>query len=116
MSRTWYQTPPPDAIPNRLRQLERYNLVMVYLNSLLFSALFTIDTIPAFLVRAVFNGSGIIMVLGLVSLLVGNLAAGIQYPADRFSLFGSYYSTLLLLVLQLLFGVVIALVLAMRHL
>lgn len=54
---------------------ERLNLALIYINSLVFAGMFGAESVPAYLVKAVFNGSGIIMVTGLLSLIAGNLWA-----------------------------------------
>ncbi|CAN5141127.1 hypothetical protein BH09BAC1_BH09BAC1_27480 [soil metagenome] len=102
-----------DAIRSKELRYERLNMVLVYLNSMLFSALFTFESIPVFLVKAVFNGSGIIMMLGLLSLIIGNITAGFRFCNQRFPLLGSYYSSLILFGMQLIFmaGILIGLVL-----
>ncbi len=110
-----HRTEPSAALLGRQLLHELLNLALIYTNSLLFSALFSFDSIPVFLVRAVFNGSGIIMVLGLLSLIIGNIAAGIRHTDGQFAWFGGYYSNLLLMVLQVMFLVVIAVVLGMKY-
>jgi len=74
-------------------RFERYSLILAFTNALLFSALFPIDTLSAYLVRAVFNGSGIIMVTGLVSLIFGNLyALAVSQPSNR-TANGAYFAS-----------------------
>ncbi len=80
-------------------RFERYSLVLAFTNALLFSALFPIDTLSAYLVRAVFNGSGIIMVTGLVSLIFGNMYAFASQPSQK-SAKGAYFTSKVLFLIQ----------------
>ncbi len=88
-----------------IAKYEQRNLLLIYVNSLVFSALFTSDSIAAYLVKAVFNGSGIIMVTGLLSLLIGNAIAVFSHP-NATSVWGSYWSLKILLYMQ--YGLLIA--------
>ncbi len=81
-------------------RFERYSLVLAFTNALLFSALFPIDTLSAYLVRAVFNGSGIVMITGLASLLFGNLYAfAVSQPPQK-SAKGAYFTSKVLFLIQ----------------
>ncbi len=103
-----------DPLSQKALRYERLNLVLVYGNSLLFSGLFTFDSVPVFLVRAVFNGSGIIMVAGLLSLLVGNLAAYFKTQTNGFAPLGMYYASIGLFILQTILALAFIIILLMK--
>jgi hypothetical protein len=81
-------------------RFERYSMLLVYLNALLFSALFTSNTVSAYLVRAVFNGTGIAMVTGLASLLFGNLYAFAVGQPPQKAAKGAYFASKVLFLIQ----------------
>jgi hypothetical protein len=88
-------------------RFEKYSLILIYANSLLFSTLFTFDSIPAYLVSAVFNGSGIIMVSGLLSIFLGNLYAALSLPS-KVAIWGAYYASKALFLIQSILLLVLA--------
>lgn len=89
--------PLPSA--TQMVRYERWNLALIYANSLVFAGLFGAENIAAYLVKAVFNGSGIIMVAGLLSLVAGNLWAFFGYSKAIYQ-WGTYWSIKLLFYLQ----------------
>ena len=92
-------------------RFERYSMLLVYLNALLFSALFTSDTLSAYLVRAVFNGSGIVMITGLASLLFGNLYAfAVSQPPQKAAKGAYFASKVLFLIHGVLLMVLVVLI------
>lgn len=91
------------ALARKASQLDVANLLLAYVNSLLFSALFSFDTVWVFLVRGVFNGLGILMVIGLLSLIAGHLTAYFKPAAGG----ASQYTSMILLVLQTIFGAIV---------
>lgn len=84
-------------------QLDVANLALAYSNSLLFSALFSFDSVWVFLVRGVFNGLGILMVLGLLSVIVGQLITYFK-PSNGGA---SHYTNIVLLIWQAIFGAMV---------
>lgn len=110
-----HNVPPPAQQPPYGQYLDHSNLLLIYVNSLLFSGLFAADSIAVFLVRAVFNGLGIIMVLGLISLLAGNIIAGLRVQGPQFAPSASYYSHAILLGAQLLLLLALCILVAFKH-
>lgn len=89
----------PLPTPATSMRYERLNLVMSYLNSLVFTGLLGAENTAAFLVKSVFNGSGIIMVAGLLSLVAGNLWAYFGH-SEAVYLWGAHFANKMLYFIQ----------------
>ncbi len=98
MSKANYHTMPLPSKTN-IQRYEWLNLGLIYVNSLVFSGLFSAPSLQAYLVQAVFNGSGIIMVVGLLSLIAGFVSAQISQP-KAVAQWGGYWSLKILFYVQ----------------
>lgn len=78
---------------------ERFNLALIYANSLVFAGMFSAESFAAYLVKAVFNGSGIIMVSGLLGLIVGNLWAYFGHSEATYQ-WGAHLTNIVLFFIQ----------------